>query len=162
MLQLLFVDTKRLHVWCVMAGQAGWREGVTGRASVEVGVDSRHYGASLQLSNPLLPRRQVWSTLASLTTPQAGEEEVIRALLSIIEEEDEEEEEVVRQRGGYGGAFKSEFLFKTSGLATRYLDLGVSGKERFHCVMIAGSQVYYVILHHQYFLSPCLCVSLVL
>lgn len=119
-----------------MAGQAGWREGVTGRASVEVGVDSRHYGASLQLSNPLLPRRQVWSTLASLTTPQAGEEEVIRALLSIIEDEDEEEGEAERQGGGFGGAFKSEFLFKTSGLATRYLDLGVSGKEQSHHLFV--------------------------
>lgn len=79
--------------------------------SVEVSVDQNRYGLRLQLSTPQLLRQKVWSPSAFVTTPEGGEEQVVRLFLSMEEETD---------------GYLSELTFQTLGPLTPYLDIKVS------------------------------------
>lgn len=92
-------------------GLAGSRERITQVASLEASVDQDRYGIRLQLSTPQLLRQKVWSPSVFFTTPEGGEEEVVRAFFSMKEDVD---------------GFLSEFTFKTLGPLTPYLDFQTS------------------------------------
>lgn len=97
----------------LLKGLAGSRESITQVLSVEASVDQDRYGLRLQLSMPQLVRQKVWSPSALITTPEGGEEEVVRLFLSMKEEAD---------------GFLTELTFQTLGPLTHYLDTKISSQ----------------------------------
>lgn len=79
--------------------------------SVEASVGQDRYGLRLQLSVPQLVRQKVWSPSAFITTPEGGEEEVVRLFLSMKEEAD---------------GHLTELTFQTLGPLMHYLDIKIS------------------------------------
>lgn len=96
---------------------AGSRESITQVLSVEASVDQDRYGLRLQLSMPQLVRQKVWSPSAFITTPEGGEEEVVRLFLSMKEEAD---------------GFLTEVTFQTLGPLTQYFDTKISSMFILH------------------------------
>ncbi|KAK7071871.1 hypothetical protein SK128_018547 [Halocaridina rubra] len=80
-------------------------------AGLEVSFDRHKYGIRAQLSTPVLVNKRVWSPSVFITTPERGEEEVLRAFLSW-----KDSKEVVT----------TEFSFQTIGKLVNYLNLAMA------------------------------------
>nr|XP_045591909.1 uncharacterized protein LOC123753944 [Procambarus clarkii] len=96
-----------------LKGLAGSREGVTQMAGLELVADRARYAIRVQMSTPQLMHQVIWSPSVFITTPEGGEEEVVRVFLSLKEENEE---------------FSGEFSLRTMGVAAKYLNLRITSE----------------------------------
>ncbi|XP_066983189.1 uncharacterized protein [Macrobrachium rosenbergii] len=97
------------HVY-LLKGYAGSRESITQMAGIEAGYDSRIYGFRAQLSTPTLENQRVWSPSVFVSTPEGGEQEVMRSFFSTKDVRD---------------SHTTELSFRTMGPLVEYLDFEV-------------------------------------